>query len=655
MSLKKRPESQHERELREYQESIQAEPDWNNTEISKAWLEERYPLLDDAMLGSPLFRYIKECVKDPKVWRGRAPTFLASMLAFYEMMRFSGETRLGVAADPTREILYPDYGWPRLRGPEPEWTDIEASRLRLEQRHPLGRSERGSPLFQHMRTCYAAGDSRGSPMKHLGSMLTENEWMRFLRHCPIPDRQRHHGDHDNVLYPEYDERMWSDEYSVLKVENGRPLSSPDWPRTTSLAQPAAKPAESYLPHQSTQTPSSSHSNKRKGEDRDGGPSEHPASKRRCRPSDSGEGVVMPAKPIDSDKKMDGPRKQHDIGFDAFGHQAEASPTEMPLTDLSKKRGIEDVSDELSASSASKRRRTSPDLVGDSSPVSGPPMEWNGGIADVNNAPPATSSPKRLRTPPYYAGNDLSPSSPFDPPERSTPTPFPRSDVTPTKTSYEDPTTVIFGPNEMEEEPAPQSAPQSEETDGRRNPEVTNPDDPLMADLRDHEAAMNSGSDTRQPGKGEPVPPEPNVQHDDHTPIKEDPEIIESERPRDQRTSSFTQNRGDRAGQTAISVVIPLQRPQHQPAECEDLSADELTLDVPVIRRTRGRGRKPGTNGRKAPKPEPHFDQRKGKTPAHGRKNRQPNQEYEPQPYVGRLRSGVGQRKHDKPSKYFMPP
>lgn len=672
------------REEREYRESIRAEPDWSDTETSKAWLEERYPLLDDTTLGSPLFRYIKNCVKDPKAWRGSKPMFLASMLAFYEMWRFSGETGLGVASDLTGEILYPDYGWPRLGGPEPEWTDIEASRVWLEQRHPLGSSERGSPLFQYMKTCYASGDSRGSPMKHLGSMLTEDEWTRFLRHCPIPDNQRHHGEPDNVLYPEYDERMWPNERLVLKVENTTPLVSPNRPRTTSLLQPAAISAGSYLPHLSTQTPSSSRSTKRKGDDRDGGPSEHPASKRRRKPSDSGEGVVMPAKPHNFYEGTDSPKNQNDglmpppprpqqqasgvirigelqdneesssatkkdtigvtktpprptpqieeiidakenpdamdLDSDVSGHQAEAPPTKMPLADSSGKRGIEEVSDEQSASSASKRRRTSPDSVGDSSPVFGPPVEWERSIENVENAPPTTSSPKRQRTPPHYSGNDLSPSSPFDPPERSTPTPFPRLDN-----------------------------PQSDAIEGRRDPEATNPDDPPIPNLRDHEAALNGGSETQHSGKDGPVPPEPNLQNDFQTPIKEDPDtIIESERP-------IIYNRDDGTKRSAISVVIPVQSPQHQPAAYEDLSPDELTLDIPVVRRKRKRGRKLGTNGRKAPKPEPQFDQRKRKPPTNGRRNRQPKQEHEAQAYVGRLRSGVGERKHDKPSRYSMPP
>ena len=724
-------ESEDERTEREYRDSIRAEPDWTDIQTSKAWLEERYPLLDDAGFGSPLFRYMKDCVKDPKVWRGRAPTFLASMLSFLEMMRFTGETSLTVGSDPKQEKLYPDYGYPRQEyAPEPDWTDIKASKAWLEQRYPLGRSKLGSPLLRYMRTCYAYRDSRCSPMEHLGSMLTEDEWNWFSRDCPASDRQRHHGDPDNVLYPEYDERMWPAEASIPKANEARPQSSAQRPRITSLPPPVAKPAmysESYLPQLSTQTQSSSHSHKRKGNDRDDGPSEHPASKRRRKPLDLGEGVVMPAKPLNSYEDIDGPRKENDIRLmppppqpqqraasvirigrqqhnkvgssssrqdtigvtktpprptphveenidakenpdavdlesDVFGHRASAPSTKMPLVDHSRKRDVEDVSDEQSASSASKRRRTSPDTVGDSSPVSGPLMKRKRSIEDVEDAPPTMSSPKRQRTPPDSSGNESSPSSPFDPPEQSTPTPSPYSDNTPTENriggelpdpaplhrEYEDPTTVIFQPNTIEEESAFQSGSQFEVIDRRSNP-ATNP----KPHLRDHEAALNSGSETQKSG----MPSEPNLQDEDHIHVREDPDdmIIEPERPRNQRTTSFMQNSGNRTEQIAISVVIPLQTLQRQRAANEALPPDEATTQVPVIQKNRKRGRKPGTKGRKAPKSEPQLDQKKRKPPTNGRKNPQSKPERESQAYVGRLRSGVGGREHKKPSKFFMPP
>ena len=722
MSQRKGLESQDEREERDYQESIGAGPDWTNIETSKAWLEERYPLLGNAAFGSPLFRYMK----DPNVWRGRAPAFLASMLSFQEMMRYSGETTHFVEFDPKQEKLYPDYGYgyPRHEhASEPDWTDIKASKLWLEQRYPLGYSELGSPLFRYMNTSYASGGSKCSPMKYLGSMLTEDEWKRFSRYRPASDSQRLHGDPDHVLYPEYEERMWLPEASVPKAKESRPQSSSQRPRITSLPPPVAKPAMllgSYFPQLSTQTWSGSHSNKRKGGDRDDEPPEHAASKRRRKPSDLGEGVVMLAKPINSYEDFDGPRKQNDIGLmppppqpqqraasvirigrqqnnkvgsssnrqdtigvmktpprptphvkenidakenpdamdldsDVFRHRARASPTKMPLADPSRKRGIEDASDEQPASYTYKRRRTSPDTVGDNSPISGPPMKRKNSIEDVKVAPPTTSWSKRQRTLPDFDGNELSPSSPFEPPERSTPTPSPHSDDTPSKNrargelpdsallhqECEDPTTVIFRPNEIEEESALQSDSQSE-----RNPEATSPDDQPTLHLRDHEAALNGGSETQKSGRA-------TLQEGDYIPIEEDPDdtIIESERTRDQRTIPFTQNRGDGTEQTAISVVIQ----QRQAAANEDLQPDEATTQVPVIQQNRKRGRKVGTKGRKAPKSEPQLDQKKRKPPSNGRKNRQKKPERESQAYVGRLRSGVGGRKHKKPSKYFMPP
>ena len=82
MPERKYQESPDEWEERERQESIRAEPDWTDIEISKAWLEERCPLLEDVSLGSPLFRYVKACAKVPLHRRGRAPIFLVSMLFF---------------------------------------------------------------------------------------------------------------------------------------------------------------------------------------------------------------------------------------------------------------------------------------------------------------------------------------------------------------------------------------------------------------------------------------------------------------------------------------------------------------------------------------------------------------------------------------------
>lgn len=477
MSQRKGSESQDERYERLYRESIGAEPDWKDIESSKAWLEERYPLLDDAAVGSPLFRYMKI----RKVWRGRAPALLVSMLSFQEMMRYSGDTTHFIEFEPKQEKLYPDfgYGYPRQEyAPEPDAMNLES--------------------------------------------------------------------------------------------------------------------------------------------------------------------------------------------DVFGHRASASPKKMSLAGPSKKRDIGDASDEQSASSSFERRRTSPDTVGENSPISGPPKKRKRSIEDVEIAPPTTSPPKRQRTPPVSSGN-MSPSSPFDPQERSTPTPSPRLDNIPTENrtrgglpgptplhqEYEDQTTVVFRPNEIEGESSLQSGSQSEVIDRRRNPEATNPDDQPTPHLRDHEAALNGGSETQKSSKDRPVHSGPVLQDEDHIPVGEylNDTIIESERPRDQ-TAPFIQNHSDRTEQTAISVVIPLL--QHQRAANEDLPLGEATTQVPVIRQNRKRGRKAGTKGRKAPKSAPQLDRKKRKPPTKGRKNRQSKPERESQVYVESLRSGVGGRKHKKPSKYLMP-
>ena len=109
--------------------------------------------------------------------------------------------------------------------------------------------------------------------------------------------------------------------------------------------------------------------------------------------------------------------------------------------------------------------------------------------------------------------------------------------------------------------------------------------------------------------------------------------------------------GDRTKQTAIAIVILLQIPQGQSAANQELSPDEGRMNVPVIQRKRKGGRKP--KSREASQSVPQLEQGKRKPSTKGRKNRQSKPEREKQAYVGRLRSGVGERKHETPSKYFM--
>lgn len=917
MSERKYQESPAARERREFQESIRAEPNWSNHETSKAWLEERYPLLDDVSLGSPLFQYMKACVKDPNRTRGSAPICLGTMLSFNESMRYWRETNIAVGYDPKHERLYPGYGIPdQDRAPEPIWSDIDASRTWLEQRYALDRAAMGSPLYQYMQACRESRHPMSSPTTELGTMLTKSEWGRFCR--GYPDTARHHdGAKPNpiVLYPEYDNRMWPD-FAPVRRTGDRSESYPGRPRIQTLAPPPANTpmfAEAYPPYLRKQSSSSSPSNKRKGDDGDDAP-ELSANKKRRNPSDYSGGAVMSAKPPNPyeeghnglrqqndtgsmappprpqhelasaksqpgamnlsqqrnskeegsssrqdtivaagipprsaprlvearkdpkvldlhrrstetqtagtargndrtlempktggpvqksavaikspafvhngpmftktklqhhqeahleeepetgglshqphEQHMNGPTIQNDnnaahepadrnpsksrpdpqlkdqahneensdtmgIESDDLGHQTSAPPIKFPLADPSRKRGIEGVGDEQPASSPSKKRRASPDTGDDDSLISSPPIETlladssskrsienvenaspassscksrpmpsnSGGdespmsspsteilladpsgkrsIEEVKDAPP-TTSPKRKRTPPSSGGHELPPSSPLDPPERSTPTPFPRKTPIKNRTrgeisepsplrqlqgcpAYEHPTTVILKPNHIAG-PTLQSISQSEAGDGARNPKANN----TIVHLRDYDPTANGGSETQEPGNDRSVTPEPESrgQHDTH--VEEDPDdlMIDSEHPRDQMTSNVRPNHGDRTVQTAVSVVIPLKTPQRQPAAKRELSAVEDTRKAPAIQRKRKSGRKPGTKGRKAPQSERQGEGEKRKAPNKDRKNQQSKPERELQAYVGKLRSGVGERKHRKASKLLGVP
>ena len=126
--------------------------------------------------------------------------------------------------------------------------------------------------------------------------------------------------------------------------------------------------------------------------------------------------------------------------------------------------------------------------------------------------------------------------------------------------------------------------------------------------------------------------------------------MDSEHLRSQMTSNVIQSNGDRTEQTATSVLMPVQIPQRNPGGNQELLPDGDAIHVPVIRNKRKGGREPSTKGPKAPPPEPQREQGKRKPPNKGRKNWASKQQREQQAYVGRLRSGVGHRKHKEPSK-----
>ena len=568
MPGKKDHDSLYEREERESQESIRAEPDWTDIEASKAWLEERYPLLADVSLGSPLFRYMKACIKDGKRMRGERLTFLASRLALFEALRYSGETDFEIIFDPTTEKLYPGNGfW------KPVWGNKDAAKVWLEQRYPLDDASRGSPLYQYMQDVYGSkSNDAGLSFVSLGEMLTDSEWKRFLSHCHDSDRHRQHVHSDKILYPQYDE----------------------------------------------ETP----------------------------------GAI-------------------NIESDDLKREESASPSEGLLAYDSKKRSIDEMDDEQPASSPTKKRRASSDTSGHGSLVANPPKETplanssrKRSIEEVEDAPLATSTPKRKRSSPKFHSDKLPPSSSFDPPEQSASSPLSCLNKTPTQNRtvvampdstllshesplHEDPTTALLRPNDKER-PALRSGPWSGATDGRRNPNPSKADDKATARQKDLGAAQNIVSKTQErPNEG---PPKPAPQGDHQIHVEESPEDMTTgfEHPRDRTSPRLEQDNGVGTRQTAISTVI------REPGENQELSPDEDAMNVPVIRIKRNARRRPSTKGRKAPPSEPRQrKQRKRKPLSKGQKNGESKPEREQQAYVGRLRVGVGERKHEKPRKCFM--
>ena len=556
----------YEREERESQESTRAEPDWTDIEASKAWLEERYPLLADVSLGSPLFRYMKACIEDGKRMRRGPLTFFASRLALFEALRYSGETDFEITFDPKIEKLYPGYGFR-----EPIWGNKDAAKVWLEQRYPLGDASRGSPLYQYMQDVYGSkSNGSGLSFVSLGEMLTDSEWKRFLSHCPDSDRRRQHVHSDKILYPQYD----------------------------------------------TETP----------------------------------GAM-------------------DIDSDDFNRQESASPSEELLAYDSKKRSIDKMDDEQPASSPTKKRRASTDTSGHGSLVANPPKETpladssrKRSIEEVEDAPLATSTPKRKRSSPKFGSNELPPSSSFDPPEQSVSSPLSCLNKTPTQNrtagampdstpldhespSHEDPTTAVLRPNDKER-PALQSGPRSEATDGRRNPAPSIADNKAIARQKDLGAAQNIVSKTQERRNEGPSKPAPQGDHQIH--VEESPEDMTtgSEHPRDRTSPRLKQDNGVGTKQTAISTVM------RESAAKQELSPDEDVMNVPIIRTKHNGRRRPSTKGRKAPPSQPpQREQRKRKPLSKGHKNRESKPEREQQAYMGRLRVGVGERKHRKPRKY----
>ena len=356
----------------------------------------------------------------------------------------------------------------------------------------------------------------------------------------------------------------------------------------------------------------------------------------------------------------------------------SSSKETPLIGSSKDGSVEGMEDALLGCTLSENRQFPLNTGGTEPPASSASTEaprvatsMKRSIEDVEDILQESSTPKRRRSSLGSASTQSLPSSPFNPPERSTPSPLQNSDKTHTENRTigaisdpkplnqdvppdEDPRTATIRPNDTAGL-ALRSSPQSKATRDGRNSEPTNTDDQSAAHLENSGATHNGGSETKEHGTDTQVSPDPESPGEHHIHIKDDPDgmAMDSANPRDQTTTHMVQDHGHRTEQNAISVVIPSQIPQSRPATNQELLLDEDTANLPVVRNQRKRGRKPSTKGRKASQSVLQRQQEGLKRRTRGRKTRQLEPENKQQAYVGRLRSGVGERKHKKPSKFSM--
>ena len=713
-------ETSVERGTQEHGKSIAAEPDWTDLEASKRWLEERYPLLDDTSFGSPLFRYIKECAKYPLHTPGRTTKFLASMLSFQEMLRHDSENNVILTFDPFQTKLYPGYGFPKQdRAPEPTWSDKDASRTWLEQRYPLGPHFAGSPLYRYMHACRESRHYICSSTAVLGSMLTGCEWVRFCTAYPGSVRPLHlDTSNPNVLYPEYDQRTWSEQDPGERASASLTKILPE--------NPSRKRGNEVLGDEQL---ASSHYKK-------------------MRASSGVGGDILPTSYFPAGTPLIGSSRKSNIGSkedaahagcpskgrQSLSRSGDSEPTtsspsvQIPLAGPSWKRSIEDVKGAPTAHSSPKRKRTrstsahsstsggsstsgdssiyglrSPSrrklvsrgwansggrLSSGSSSNSGgygyrfvSPSDCRSDSVDRETSgsrsitgddesrlyrPDDPKIPKFMDSDDRSFGvtstsgsNELRPYSPDDLPQ---PIFSPRSHETSTKdrakdstpdplswskeSSYEppEPDPAFLGPCEPPEpdpaslrEELPYEPPEPDPASLRQESPSCEPPEPDPASLRQESPSCK--------------PPEPESQGETriHVRVESDDIAMDSENPRDQTTEHSLGNGGGRIIQTAISVIIPMQRPQRQAAANQAPSSDEDNANGPLFQRRAKKAQELQPKGRKASKSEPQRKQGK-RASTMGRKNRQMKPESQQSAYVGRLRPGVGERKQRKPGK-----
>ena len=302
------------------------DPDWADFESIRPWLEKRHPVLVDAAFGSPLFRYMREHARDPSYVYASKAIRIASMLSFHEAVRFSEETGIVVGFDTSQEKLYPDYGIPNpVPVSEPDWGDLDASRLwlQIQLRYDYGPLSIGSPLYRYMQACQESRHPMSSPTTRLGSMLTIQEWEKFLKAYPSCGHRRFWDTpYLIVLYPEFNNREWPAQGPGRRAPEANAQYPPYWSRSAPLPPLAADqpPAieqalfsDYYLPHLRRQSPSSGLSDWRERDDEDNASMAGLTNKRQRKRSDLSGGAVMPAKPPNPYEANDGPRHRNDIG------------------------------------------------------------------------------------------------------------------------------------------------------------------------------------------------------------------------------------------------------------------------------------------------------------------------------------------------------
>ena len=576
-------------------------PPWADSKACRAWLEQRYPL-GDASLESPLYRYMQEAREHASKKMGAGLDFAAmgDMLSWGEVMRWQGEYHdLTISYSSTREKLYPGFGESTRPGPR-ELPRLEQRTTGADSTEPKWIDVKSSRLW--LERSYPLGSSG------LGSPL-----LQYMRACHAAKNST----------------------SSSMTYLGSMLTNNEW--------------QSFLSH----CPDSD------GHRQHG----HP------------DNILYPEYGEEGADAMD-------IDSDSLRRQSPNSSNTTPLAQPPKKRNIEEVEDEQQARPLSKKRRALSDTGDDASIASYYPEETSPAdasrkrnIADVEDEPPIISIPKRKRVS-LDSGNGLPPSSPFEPQEQSTPSPLPRLDEIPTEDittgvrpdtvslghespSYEDPTTVIFKPNDtfrtndmVRPDLRVDSQPQPIENERIAEEINTNTYNQSTAPPSSHGAIMNAWNETQE-RDNDGLTPMKSKSHDEHDIHVEEEGVnttMDSENPRDQMTTNVIMGSGDTTEQAAISIVVPIRQSQHDATVEQQLLRDLNTMNVPIVRNKRDGGRKLNTKGAKFPPSNSQRKQGKRKPPNKGQKDRASKPEREQQTYVGRLRSGIGDRKHKKPSK-----